>query len=120
MGAQNKTTPTVKITTHRNNLEALMVGYRAAVEQMPAMMTDQDEEHDALLLQHAIEMRDMLEQLYAGGKQTFTITLRQSDAVAIHQLWRSQFTLPEYSNVAVQRLYNMIQKEHIPLPKKKK
>lgn len=120
MGGVKKIRPTLKFMTSRNDLEALMVGYRAAVEQLPAFMTDEHEEHDALLLQHAIEMRDMLEQLYAGRQQTFTLTLRQSDAVAIHQLWRSPFSIPEYSNVAVRRLYTVIEREHIPIPKRKR
>lgn len=98
----------------RNDLEALMYAYQSAAEQMPGLMTDETREHDQLLHDHAVEMRNMLEALqHKQGQNKFTINLRISEARAIYQLWQYSFSLTLYSTEAVRRLCNLVDKQAV-------
>ncbi|GAA4465314.1 hypothetical protein GCM10023093_17300 [Nemorincola caseinilytica] len=112
MGAKY-TRPTLKITAGRNDIERLAEAYDAAVQQMPHLMDGNDTGHEALLYDHAVEMRDLLGGLIGRGQQTFTITMRISDARAAWQLWQWGFDVPMLCAMAVRRLRDVLDRERV-------
>jgi hypothetical protein len=103
----------VKITATLDDVEALLFAFRAINDQMPAMMVGDDYEHMCLLSDHALEMREMLEEQYWREKTQYTIRLTVAQARAIVQMWKMPFGLTPYLALAVRELTGKIHKMHL-------
>lgn len=93
-------------------VEALMLAYQTAVEMMENEAELETNDHDSLLLHHAIDMREKLEKLNDKDQQKYTIKLGATDALAMYQLWRRAFPLSTYNGNAVRKVYGQIDKQH--------
>lgn len=107
-----QTTPTLKLTLGRNDIEALATAYYHATEQLPALMSDEARDFEELILDHAAEMLDLFAFLKERkGQNKFTLNLRTSEVRAMRILWVYPIAQTLYSGEAVRRLCETIDRE---------